>query len=251
MMKCLIISTFVVFLFLPPNVQAFLNIESLRQSSDMSERLSGSTQLGISDSNGNVNKTILKFSSLNMINRGKNNFIILGSYNYGRSSGNEDVNDGHLHFRLTRALSEGIFVEFFQQDEFNRFQDLKSRILLGSGLRQKLFKKLKHSLFLGGGVFYEKEDIHSSPNQNNPRGNFYLSYVCAEPKKYRASVVAYFQPNIERFYDQRVKLNLGLETYFGKYFVQQWSYTLARDSKPPAGVQKTESKISAQIGITY
>jgi len=250
-MKLLIISTFIIFLFLPSKTYGFLNIESLRQSSNLSKHLSGSTQLGISDSNGNVNKTILGFSSLNLINWGKDNFILLGRYNYGRSSGNEDVNDGHLHFRFTRELTKGSFVEFFQQDEFNRFQDLKSRVLLGSGLRQKIFQKSSHSLFIGAGIFYEKEDIHSSPNQNNPRGNFYLSYVSAHPKEYRASIVVYYQPNTERFYDQRIQLNMGLETYFGGYFVQQWSYSLARDNKPPAGVQKTDSKISTQIGIVY
>lgn len=185
------------------------------------------------------------------MNIGKNNFIFLGSYNYGRSSGKEDVNDGHLHFRYTRSLSDGLFVEVFQQDEFNRFQDLKSRVLLGSGLRQRLIQKEKHSLFIGAGVFYEKEDIHSSPNQNNPRGNFYLSYVFAKPKHYRASVVGYYQPNTERIYDERTQLNIGLETYFGGMFIQQWSYSLARDTKPPAGVKQTDSKVTVQIGITY
>ena len=245
-----ILTLFITFLY-PNSSYGFLNIESLRQSKNYTEKLKGSSQIGVSDTNGNVNKTILNFSSLNMINLGKSNYIILGSYNYGKSTGIEDVNDGHLHFRYTRKLSKSLYAELFQQTEFDKFQDLNARYLLGLGLRQRLFEKTKHSFFLGTGLFYEKEELQDSANQDNPRANLYLSYVFSKPDEYSASVVTYFQPNTENFADQRVRLNLGLETYFGENFVQQWEYSLARDSRPPAGVQRTDSKVTASIGISY
>jgi len=237
--------------FISQPTLAFLNIESLRQTKHYTEKLKGSTQVGISDSNGNVNKTILNFSSLNMMNLGKSNYILLGSYNYGRSTQIEDVNDGHLHFRYTRLLREGLFGEVYQQTEFDKFQDLNARYLLGTGLRQKLFQKSKHSLFLGAGAFYEKEELQDSPNQDNPRGNLYLSYVFSKSNDYNASVVTYYQPNTENFSDHRFRFNLGLETFFGENFVQQWEYSLSRDNNPPIGIQRTDSKVTAQIGLTY
>ncbi len=250
-MKYLSLLIFFTTLLYPNLSYGFLNIESLRQSKGAQDRLQGSSQLGVSDANGNVNKTILGISSLNMMNLGKSNYILLGSYNYGRSSEVEDVNDGHLHFRYTRSFGAGFFGEVFQQTEFDKFQDLNARYLLGTGVRQRLFEETKHSLFVGAGVFYEKEELQDSPNQDNPRGNFYLSYVFAKPKEYSASIVTYYQPNTERISDHRVRLNMGLETYFGGHFVQQWSYSLSRDSAPPVGVRRTDSKITAQIGVTY
>jgi len=245
-----ILTLFITFLY-PNSSYGFLNIESLRQSKNYTEKFKGSSQIGVSDSNGNVNKTILNFSSLNMINLGKSNYILLGSYSYGKSSGSEDVNDGHLHFRYTRKLTKSLYTELFQQTEFDKFQDLNARYLFGAGLRQRLFEKTKHSVFLGAGAFYEKEELQDSPNQNNPRGNIYLSYVFSNPDEYSASIVTYFQPNTEHFSDQRVRLNLGLETYFGKNFVQQWEYSLSRDSRPPAGVRRTDGQVTAKIGISY
>ncbi len=250
-MKFLILLTIAATLLYPNLSYGFLNIESLRQSKDSTERLRGSTQLGVSDANGNVNKTILGLTSLNMMNLGQSNYIILGSYNYGRSTGVEDVNDGHLHFRYTRSFGSGFFGELFQQTEFDKFQDLNARYLLGLGARQRLFEGTKHSLFLGAGAFYEKEELQDSPNQDNPRGNIYLSYVFSKPKEYSASIVTYYQPNTERFSDHRIRLNMGIETYFGENFVQQWSYSMSRDSAPPAGVNRTDSKVTAQIGLTY
>ena len=250
-MKYLAFVTLVFCLLYPNTSFGFLNIESLRQSKNYTEKFKGSTQLGVSDANGNVNKTILSLSSLNMINLGKSNYIVLGSYNYGKSTGVEDVNDGHLHFRYTRNLGSGLFLELFQQTEFDKFQDLNARYLFGAGARQRLFEKTKHALCLGAGAFYEKEELQDSPNQNNPRGNIYLSYVFSKPDEYSASVVTYYQPNTERLSDHRVRLNLGIESYFGENFVQQWEYSLSRDSAPPAGVQRTDSKVTAQIGITY
>ncbi len=238
--------------FLYPNVTyGFLNIESLRQSKSTSEKFKGSTQLGASDTNGNVNKTILGLSTLNMVNLEKSTFIFLGSYNYGKSTGVEDVNDGHIHFRYTHLLTKGLFVELFQQTEFDKFQDLNARYLFGTGLRQRLFEESRHAVFFGLGAFYEKEELQDSPNQKNPRGNLYLSYVYSKKDDFSASIVTYYQPNTERFHDQRIRLNLGIETYFGENFVQQWEYSLSRDSAPPTGVQRTDSKVTAQIGLTY
>ena len=149
--------------FLYPNVSyGFLNIESLRQSKNYTETFKGSTQLGASDTNGNVNKTILGLSTLNMVNLKKSNFIFLGSYNYGKSTGVEDVNDGHIHFRYTRNLSKGLYLELFQQTEFDKFQDLNARYLFGSGLRQRLFEATRHAVFVGAGAFYEKEELQDS-----------------------------------------------------------------------------------------
>jgi hypothetical protein len=229
---------------------AFLNIEALRQSK-VSDGLSGSTRLDLNQQKGNVDKTVLSFSTLNQYKKLKSSFLLMAAYQYGESFSELDNRRGHLHFRYTYALRKETFLEFFQQSEFNKFQDLKSRLLIGGGLRQELFKRNSLSFFSGLGLFYEKEKIEGQRNLENPRGNLYLSFLKELEGRYSISSTFYYQPNIERLSDSRVRFSLGLETTFAKNFTQSIEFSLNRDSLPPTGINRTDSQISAGLGVRY
>jgi putative salt-induced outer membrane protein YdiY len=232
------------------NSYAFLNIEALRQS-EVSNGLSGGTRFELNQQKGNVDKIVMNFSTLNQYRSDKNNFLFIAAYQYGESFSEVDNRSGHLHFRYTYSFSKKTFLEFFQQTEFNKFQDLNSRILVGTGLRRQIFEVRKLSLYVGAGAFYEREKIESQADQENPRGNIYLSLLKSVAKDYSISSTLYYQPNIENTGDNRFRLSIGLESTFGENFTQSIEYSLRRDSLPPIGISKTDSSVTAGLGYNY
>jgi len=236
---------------IPMSVHAFLNIESLRQSKKVKHGIIGSTRLRLNERNGNSDKTNMGASTLNLLKNGRSNYIFLADYQYGESFKREDTREGHLHFRYTRKMTEALSLEAYQQSEFNKFQSLTLRLLGGVGARVGLIQEEKSSLYLGIGGFYEDEDIENGIDQSNPRGNLYLSHVYGVEDRFNTSAVIYYQPNTENMNDYRLKLSFGLESVITEYFTQQISYSLSRDTFPPGNVSRTDSSLSAGIGIRY
>lgn len=239
-----------ILLFLSFPSYGFLNIEALRQSKSPTGKLKGSTGFRLNDQRGNVQKTQIQLNTLNMIRKGQSSYLLLAQYRYGTSFSREDTRQGHLHFRYTRDLSQAFSWESFTQLEFNEFQALTLRALLGLGLRTQVFKEEKNSLFLGTGAFYERENLKDLPDPSNPRANLYLSYVW-NSESVTLSTTVYYQPNLELINDGRLRFNAGLETTFLGKFSQQIDYTITHDSRPPVGIQKTDARISAGLAYRY
>ena len=236
---------------------AFLNIESLRQQNPRSggqgksgKNLLGSFGLRLNDQKGNVDKTLFRVDTLNMMTNGQSNYILLAGYQYGKSFEREDTRSGNLHLRYTRQFTKKLSFEVFQQTEFNKFEDLTLRVLAVGGLRVGLLQAKKNSLFVGLGAFYEKEDLEGDIDPENPRGNIYLSYL-HNSSLFDLSSTLYYQPNLEEVSDARLRFNIGLETSLNKYFSQTIEYTIRRDSRPPIGILRTDSQVMAGLRLRY
>lgn len=227
--------------------QAFLNIESLRQSDKTG--FFGSSNLKITGASGNTDKSIGVAATQNSYVSGRNEYLLLSQYSYGEASGTKDTHNGNVHLRYTRGFTDIFSWEWFTQLEFNEFTDLESRALLGTGLRSELLKDENHTLFLGTGFFYETEEIETQRDQKALRGNIYLSYRSFVRKTVEASIIFYYQPSTKRLDDYRFQLDTGLS--FKIY--GELSFTaeakLSFDSKPPPGIELTD--ITYLTGIAY
>lgn len=236
--------------FTNTNALAFLNIEALRQEKGEPGKLKGSTGVRLNDSRGNVDKRQVRANTLNMVKNGSSSYLLLAEYLYGKSLGREDSRQGHVHFRYTRNLTDTLSWESFSQLEFNKFQDLTLRALIGTGGRIAAYQSDEQSLFFGVGAFYERENLEDLPDPSNPRGNTYISYLWKHQMVTMSSTL-YYQPNIEDLNDTRLRFNAGIETVFLGQFSQQLDYTLTHDSRPPYSIKKTDAMISAGLAYRY
>lgn len=232
------------------STHAFLNIEELRQEKSDSGKLTGSTGIRLNDQRGNVNKTQVQWNTLNLIRNGKSSYIALASYRYGESLSRIDTREGDLHLRYTRTYSPLLQLEVFQQSEFNKFEDLNSRFLIGGGYRGSFVASDKQALSIGIGAFYEEEEIEDGSDPKNPRGNTYLSYVYSSDI-FAVSSTLYYQPNLEKMSDSRVSFNIGVESKISKLFRQQIQYTISRDALPPVGIKRTDAQFTAGLSLHY
>lgn len=229
---------------------AFLNIESLRQNNRLQNGLKGTIGFSLLDQSGNVDKTLIGAKTLNLYQKDQNQFIFLSNYRYGESFGDKDTQEGNLHFRYTRLINDWLGWESFQQTEFNKFQDLKLRLLFGTGARFQLVDQTHHRVHFGLGSFYEREELEETFDQKNPRMNTYLSYLY-KGGDFEISSTLYYQPNIENFNDYRFRASLGLETTFSESFSQTIQYQFNRDTAPPPGIENDDRSLTAGLNYRY
>ncbi len=228
---------------------AFINIESLRQ--DIEKGFNGSSGVTVGGSSGNVDVFGLGVNSQNIYKSAQREYIVIGKYQYGEANGLKNNNTGNFHLRYAQGFAKGLFWEAFTQAEFNEFQDLKLRTLLGGGLRMRLLKDNKNSIFLGLGTFYEDEEIDSGIDQANFRGNIYLSFRSLLAQQFETVLVAYYQPNYNVINDYRLQLTAGFESKITETLQLVNNFSYSSDTRPPAGIEEEDFTYSVVFNLSY
>lgn len=225
---------------LPLKAFSFLNIEALRQNTEPGFK--GNTALRMSGALGNTERIVGNFQTMNAYRTDKRETLMLLSYEYGSSFRIKNSNKGSFHLRESRTLTHRFSVEGFGQIQFDEFKRLRSRKLLGAGLRTKIFQDTSHSIFLGSGGFYEWESLKELPNENVTRGNFYLSYLYKSDENSRlgGSVIVYFQPSLKALEDNRFIVDAGLQFRLTRTLSYIANLGVARDTRPPPSVKRTD-----------
>jgi hypothetical protein len=118
--------------------------------------LTGQMALSVKYNEGNSNSITGTISTKSQYTSRTNPWLVylLGSYTYGESNKKRDTNDGTVHFRYIHVFNDSYDYEFFMQREFNEFQAIKDRNLIGSNMRISLFNGSFDKFYLGLGLFY-------------------------------------------------------------------------------------------------
>ncbi len=217
----------------------FINIEVLRIQPV--EGYSGSVDLSGQLQNGNTDKSILNFSSLNRIHDGKNEYLAVANYRYGETFKLKDTHRGSAHLRYARYLNDDFAGETFVQSAFDEFRALTRRDLVGLSARKRVMKEDGFFMFFGSGFFYENEQIKIDPNEEDLRGNFYLSSVYDGELPIRVALVTYYQPLWNQLNDYRLNLDLNTESPIYKKLSLILTVNYQFDSRPPSTVKKYDT----------
>lgn len=230
--------------------QSFINIEALRRAPG--EGLIGSLNLQANGQTGNTDKFVGELASLNLFRQSEKEYLFLANYKYGESQKVRDVNQGSLHLRYAEGLNSFFKAELYAQSQFDQFRLLKLRNLVGTGGRFRLREGTKGGSYFGAGFFHEWEEIDlPDENQQDWRGNFYLSHLSELNEAWQASLIVYYQPAFQTFEDYRVRLDLGLESSITKTLSLTVKYSLNYDSEPPSTVLKTDTSYLAGIALRF
>lgn len=238
-----------VFLLWGQSASTFINIESLRQG--LSEGFAGSSGVEAMGSSGNTNVFEAGLNTRNIFKHGQREYIFIATYDYGEASDLKNSNKGNGHIRYSQGFSRSSQWEIFGQVEFNEFQSLELRSLVGFGLRQALFKGTKNSLFIGLGAFYEDETLKIPPDQSNFRANFYLSFRSLIKEDMEFVMVTYYQPNTEVISDERLQMTAGLEIEILNQLSLVSSWSFSRDARPPVGILKEDASYKVGVNFSY
>ncbi|WP_441000502.1 DUF481 domain-containing protein [Fodinibius sp. SL11] len=144
----------------------------------------------------------------------------------------------------------------FYQYQQNKDLILKSRQLIGAGLRRKFGTADSPDVNLGLGLMYENEKLDreqlfadKDANTNMLRLNTvgFFSYEIGRNSTLLNST--YYQPAISDFSDFRLLNEMSLEVAINEYLDLGLSFVWRYDNKPPRGLKKSDINITSGLTI--
>lgn len=235
------------------SAEAFMNIENLRRTSKTG--LHGNGSLRVTGALGNTENFISDTSISNFYNTKDSEWLLFLNHRYGEAFTEKNANRGKAHLRYTYKVHRRWGHETFTQGEFDDFQRLTSRFILGQALRFKAFEGKVSSLNLGFGAFYEWEEIQN-PNEGqapteieNLRGNVYASFHWDVKDRDTIFLTLYYQPF--RLNDFRVLSSAGYAIPLGRHFSLSVEVNYNYDSRPPVEIERTDVRYFTTLNYTY
>ncbi|CAA6810326.1 MAG: Unknown protein [uncultured Sulfurovum sp.] len=229
----------------------FISIEPLVPGEK--EEITGEVAIGSKYSAGNTNATSLGLGGKIEYTQEDWLLYLLAAQSYQETDSQRDQNNGHLHFRYLQNLNSTLYsYELFFQTEFDEFQDIKQRNLLGANIRKKLelpFDKF----YVGLGVFYsyiEPSSVNAlDPIRKDIYGNSYISFLKKINENFFITYLGYYQPNSEDLSDFRISQTVQLNTSITKQFTLGLDISHNYNSKPYKQIEKSDTE--SMVNLKY
>lgn len=192
--------------------------------------------------------------------KGNNYLFLVGNIAYGEKNDSMYISKGFIHLRGVRRANKRFMVEAFVQQEFNEFILLKSRTLLGGGLRILLFKREgeKSGLAVNAGVggMWENEKFKESggaikkENTSNLKSTNYLSINWAINKSVTLGNVSYLQLGFGDEETLRIYSDTSIDVKLSKVLSFHAKLNYRYDSNPPEGIKNEDIQLKNGLTLT-
>ena len=166
------------------------------------------------------------------------------------------INKGFVHLRGVRNLRAGRALEGFVQQEFNEFINLRSRSLVGGGLRLEFGRPADSTagtlgLNLGIGLMWEREALTGDPKEvvTLLRSTNYVVVRWAVDDRLALSSTAYFQVDTGSLSDYRIIWDGGLSITVYRRLALNLKVNMRYDSEPPGIIKPYD--IEMTNGLSY
>jgi len=233
---------FLLFLLLSSLSFAFVSVSPPNIGAD--KTISSEISIGADYSKGNSNNSFLSLGLKGQYNKDNYLFYLLSSYAYKTSNNLKNKNEGLVHLRYIQNINNSTYdYEIFIQSEFNEFQKIKKRNLLGANIR-KSFSLGFDSLYLGLGTFYSytepKNISNATPIYKQSNMNSYISFVKKVNPYLSFNYLGFYQANIADFSDFKAFQILQLSTHISKNISLSLDFKHTYSSKPYIGIKKAD-----------
>jgi len=177
----------------------------------------------------------------------------IASYAYGESDDQKNKNNGLFHLRYIHNIEDTLYdYELFAQTEFNEFQDVKMRNLVGANIRRKI-EYFFDKCYVGIGLFYSymEPDVISEvdPIYERIKLNTYLSFTKNINQYFSVTYLGFYQPNMEKFSDYRIFQMIQLDTILTDTLTLGIDISHKYNATPYHQIEKTD--ISSMISLKY
>lgn len=218
----------------------FVNIENQRLKGNK-EGWSGNFDLSFSIIQNT--KSIYQFGSRNKLNyaKGRNNYMLLTDILLVKSANESFANSGFEHLRYTYDVKKlpFLYLEAFQQGQYNRVQLLAMRFLTGGGARFKVLDKDSSHLGIGTFIMHEYEEQLDHTKLSLMRYSTFLTFDFQVSKNLGFNCITYYQPAVFNVFDFRVSTEASIRMKITQKLQFRVAYNLIYDSEPPPTVPNT------------
>jgi hypothetical protein len=235
--------------------QSIVNTEKAMPTTDDKFHLS-SNFMG-SNIKGNINISLLNIDVNCGVSVDSVNIIrALAGINMLSTNKNLTNNIGFLQLRYNRSIAKNIKTFTFTQVQYNNILLLKTRFLLGSGLRFEYGNDssiFKYAILLGGMYEYESLDTKQLYTYEEPITRYYRTATSLSMglhlNKLNVLSTTYYQARFSDFTDVRIlndtELSVLINSHIAVIMVMEYRY----DSKPPQNLQPVDYTNSLGIRI--
>lgn len=240
------------------SLQAQVNTESMRR---MELGQGWHHLLTLSAGYVSGNSSVLNLRGFARTDYASNHYYSFLAGNYQRSMEDGDVfiNKGFVHVRTMRSFSEKWKAELFTQKEFNDFILLKSRELIGGGLRMEVVEtdtaaSARHFFRLNAGIglMGEWEEYDGlEPDTRLLRSTNYLSFRWQWNEMVTMTGTGYYQFDTRHISDYRILVESVLGVNITKHLAFTTTLNFRYDRQPPEDVRRYDLDIQNGISVIF
>lgn len=180
----------------------------------------------------------------------RDRILLYGAANRASYDGEVVDDHGMTHLRYTRMFVPRLGGEVFAQLQYDRFLDLRERLLTGAGVRVDAVHSARASVWAGTGAMFERETLSDGTVNVAVRSTSYATVRWQlVPGHLTLSNTAYVQPRVDDLADVRVLDEARIAATVTKVLSLGTDLVVRHDSRPPAGVFTTDVRLgmSAQL----
>ncbi len=188
-------------------------------------------------------KSIFQFGNRNRLNfkKDRNSYLLLTDLLLVKSKNESFANSGFQHFRYACNTKKYTFLylEAFEQAQYNRVQLIDLRFLSGGGARMIVLDKDSAAVNLGTFIMGEYEQQSDGISNQTLRFSTFLSFDFQLNKNLGFNCITYYQPAVFNTFDFRVSMESSLRMNITQKLLFKVTYNLIFDSEPPLTVPQT------------
>lgn len=156
----------------------------------------------------------------------------------------------------SRNVSSRMFVNVFNDYEYDRFQSLDLRFVLGGGAGYTAWRAERGRLDLLAGLAYNRENFGPPAPQSSFSRNSMEAYFGDDFSYKLTGVTSLTQsfrifPNLTRTGDYRMNFDLGADTRIARWLIWNLAVSDRLLSNPAPGRQKNDFLYTTGIGVTF
>lgn len=202
---------------------------------------SGELEASFSQAGGNTDVLALAGAARLQWLRERHRWRGLTSLRYASSREQKIAEAAVVHLRHNYELVSWGHSLAFAQWQHDPFQRLRSRWLLGAGLRFDLLETERRYVALGVSSMHEVERIEDEAGrQTRERLSTFLNVDSTLAGEVNLDVTGFLQPRWTDFSDLRSVLTATLKVPLGGEFSLLLTYRLQHSSRPPQGVENVD-----------
>jgi putative salt-induced outer membrane protein YdiY len=241
-----------VLLFSLPSAAQIVNIESQRLDT-RKEGVTGNIDLSYNFTMNTVQLLQLGDRVRIGYNKHRHHWLLLTDHSFIKTKDVSIVNLGFEHVRYNYALKDSgkVWLEFFEQAQFNKIQKINLRLLFGTGLRFHLLDQQHYQLNLGTGLMAEYEEMIDYGISRDILSNNYVSFDGQFSEHIGMNTIFYFQPKLIDFGNYRVSTESQVRFKINQHLTYRVIYSLTHDSRDIEDVRKTNYTFRNALSFTF
>lgn len=238
---------------LPSSAQ--VNTEAMRVQ--LARGIDGALGAGFTLRQGNTELYIVDFNGRLDVYSGRHKGFVVGNVRFLQSINDVLVNNGFGHVRYNAFLKTWLIYEVFGQVEYDETRLLNQRMLTGTGLRFKVYKVEKSSIYLGTTPMLEHEALNPAkvttqdPSTTVVRWSNYFVGRTETANNVVLGTTFYVQPRINEWADLRLLGDLSLNVLLNKYISFGVTMTYRYNSQPPANLKSYDLLLQNTLTVSF